>query len=333
MDLVYAKIPEPSFDEKLEAAEASVRHAAENGVTSVHEMADASSLEVFQEHGPARPADDPRPCLHPHHRGRHARPAQAEVAVRRSLSPAGGPQGLHGRLARLGDGLFLRALHGRSEDVRASQRPDVPRRDHGKADPRGRSGRAATGHPRHRRPGQQPAHRHVREGRRRERPARQALARRARPAPEAGRYRPLRQARSRGLRPALSRHRRRTLGRRQDRARAGQDDLRVRIPAPGRRGPRLRLGLDGRSVEPHPGDLRRGDAPDPRREEAGRLDPGREGLRRGGRPGLHGERRLGPVRRGGQGHDLSPASWPTLSFSTATSSPSRPRRSAGPRSG
>jgi predicted amidohydrolase YtcJ len=49
MDLVYAKIPEPAFDEKLEAAEASVRHAAENGVTSVNEMADASSLEVFQD--------------------------------------------------------------------------------------------------------------------------------------------------------------------------------------------------------------------------------------------------------------------------------------------
>jgi hypothetical protein len=49
MDLVYARIPEPSFAEKLEAAEASVRHAAENGVTSVHEMADASSFEVFQE--------------------------------------------------------------------------------------------------------------------------------------------------------------------------------------------------------------------------------------------------------------------------------------------
>jgi len=49
MDLVYAKIPEPSFAEKLEAAEASLRHAAENGVTSVHEMADASSFEVFQE--------------------------------------------------------------------------------------------------------------------------------------------------------------------------------------------------------------------------------------------------------------------------------------------
>ncbi len=49
MDLVYAKVPEPSFAEKLEAAEASLRHAAANGVTSVHEMADASSFEVFEE--------------------------------------------------------------------------------------------------------------------------------------------------------------------------------------------------------------------------------------------------------------------------------------------
>ena len=49
MDLVYAQVPEPTFAEKLEAAEASLRHAAENGVTSVHEMADAASFEVFQD--------------------------------------------------------------------------------------------------------------------------------------------------------------------------------------------------------------------------------------------------------------------------------------------
>lgn len=49
MGFVYAKIPDPTFGEKLEAAEASVRHAAQNGVTSVSEMADASSLEVFQD--------------------------------------------------------------------------------------------------------------------------------------------------------------------------------------------------------------------------------------------------------------------------------------------
>jgi predicted amidohydrolase YtcJ len=49
MGLVTDKIPEPAMAEKLEAAEASIRHAAENGVTSVHEMADASSFEVFQE--------------------------------------------------------------------------------------------------------------------------------------------------------------------------------------------------------------------------------------------------------------------------------------------
>ena len=49
MDLVYAQVPEPSFAEKLDAARASLRHAAENGVTSVHEMADAASFEVFEE--------------------------------------------------------------------------------------------------------------------------------------------------------------------------------------------------------------------------------------------------------------------------------------------
>jgi len=48
-DLVTALVPEPSFAQKIEAAEASLRHAAEHGVTSVNEMADASSFEVFQE--------------------------------------------------------------------------------------------------------------------------------------------------------------------------------------------------------------------------------------------------------------------------------------------
>ncbi len=49
MDLVYARIPEPSPAEKLRAAKASLAEAARNGVTSVHEMADASSFEVFEE--------------------------------------------------------------------------------------------------------------------------------------------------------------------------------------------------------------------------------------------------------------------------------------------
>jgi predicted amidohydrolase YtcJ len=49
MDLVFAKIPEAPFQEKLRAAEASLREAAAHGVTSVHEMADASSFEVFEE--------------------------------------------------------------------------------------------------------------------------------------------------------------------------------------------------------------------------------------------------------------------------------------------
>jgi predicted amidohydrolase YtcJ len=48
-DLVYRVAPDASFSEKLQAAELALRHAAERGVTSVHEMADAASLEVYQE--------------------------------------------------------------------------------------------------------------------------------------------------------------------------------------------------------------------------------------------------------------------------------------------
>jgi hypothetical protein len=48
-DLVLAKVPEPAFAERLEAALIALRHAAEAGVTSIHEMADAVSLEVYQE--------------------------------------------------------------------------------------------------------------------------------------------------------------------------------------------------------------------------------------------------------------------------------------------
>mgnify|MGYP005833806043 CR=1 FL=1 len=49
MNLVAGLIPEPSLEDKLAAAEAALRHAAEYGVTSLAEMADSSSLEVFQE--------------------------------------------------------------------------------------------------------------------------------------------------------------------------------------------------------------------------------------------------------------------------------------------
>ena len=48
MGFVYSKIPDPTFEENLAAAEASIRHAGANGVTTVNEMADATSLQVFQ---------------------------------------------------------------------------------------------------------------------------------------------------------------------------------------------------------------------------------------------------------------------------------------------
>lgn len=49
MDLVTKHIPEPSLKEKIKAAEVALKHAAEFGVTSIHDMAYASSFEVYQE--------------------------------------------------------------------------------------------------------------------------------------------------------------------------------------------------------------------------------------------------------------------------------------------
>lgn len=49
MDLVTKHIPEPSSKEKLAAAQAALRHAAENGITSIHEMAYAENLDIYEE--------------------------------------------------------------------------------------------------------------------------------------------------------------------------------------------------------------------------------------------------------------------------------------------
>ncbi len=48
IDLVARVIPQPSLEAKLEAAQAALRHAAECGVTTVHDMADAENFEVYQ---------------------------------------------------------------------------------------------------------------------------------------------------------------------------------------------------------------------------------------------------------------------------------------------
>ncbi len=49
MDLVYNKIPAPTLAQNLRAAGAAMKHAAELGVTLVHDMSDPSSFEVYQE--------------------------------------------------------------------------------------------------------------------------------------------------------------------------------------------------------------------------------------------------------------------------------------------
>jgi predicted amidohydrolase YtcJ len=47
MSLVSQKIPEPSFEEKKNAAQAALRHASQWGITSVHDMAYSSNFEVY----------------------------------------------------------------------------------------------------------------------------------------------------------------------------------------------------------------------------------------------------------------------------------------------
>jgi len=49
MDLVMSHIPKSSLKEKLKAAEAALKLARELGVTSIHDMGDASSFETYQE--------------------------------------------------------------------------------------------------------------------------------------------------------------------------------------------------------------------------------------------------------------------------------------------
>lgn len=48
-DLVYAVIPPPSLEEKKDAVRIALKEAAANGVTSVHDMSEAASFEVYQE--------------------------------------------------------------------------------------------------------------------------------------------------------------------------------------------------------------------------------------------------------------------------------------------
>jgi hypothetical protein len=48
MSFVYAKVPDPSFDERLEAARAATNHAAGLGVTSVQDMSAGTDVGVYQ---------------------------------------------------------------------------------------------------------------------------------------------------------------------------------------------------------------------------------------------------------------------------------------------
>ena len=49
MRLVYRHVPQPSAAERRDAAELALKHAAEHGLTSVHDMSDTSCYDVYRE--------------------------------------------------------------------------------------------------------------------------------------------------------------------------------------------------------------------------------------------------------------------------------------------
>ncbi len=147
--------------------------------------------------------------------------------LRLAVAPPRRAQGLRRRLARLDDGLLLRAVRGRSRHARPAVRRDAA--DRGDAQPvdRGRSRGPPAVHPRDRRPGDLDRARPVRRRPEGERPARPPLAHRARPARRPEGLRALREARRDRLGAAVPRDRRRPVGRGTHRHRAREDDLRL----------------------------------------------------------------------------------------------------------
>ena len=125
---VWKVFPEPSFEEKLEAARAATAHAAAHGVTSVQDMSAGNDVGVYQtllERGELKTsiyAVSPLPDWE----------RLGRVGVRRAFgerhAPHRRPQGLRRRQPRLDHRALLRPVPRRAEHVRPSRRRDVPRR-------------------------------------------------------------------------------------------------------------------------------------------------------------------------------------------------------------
>ncbi len=332
-DLVFAKIPEPSFAEKLEAAEASIRHAAENGVTSVYEMADAASFEVFEEL-----ARLGRLTTRVHV---YIPVTEVETLARLKLkSPFGSPclqlAGLKG---------FMDGSLGSATAYFFEPYTDDPKTSgllHGQMFPEGimekrileadRAGLQLAIHAIGDRANSMLLDMYekaVAANGPRDRRWRVEHAQHMRPA-DIIRFGRL------GLVAAVQPYHVIDDGRWAEK-KIGPERIKTTYAFESlrRAGAVLAFSSDWTvaPLKPHPGDLRRGDAPDARRKESRRLGARGEGLGRRSRQGLHGERSLGRVRRSGQGVDRSGVSLPTWSSSTGTSSPSRRRRSSSARSG
>jgi Predicted metal-dependent hydrolase with the TIM-barrel fold len=332
MDLVQRFIPPPSLTEMAEAAERALRHAAENGVTSVHDMADASSLEAYQE-------IERRSGLTARLSVYIPITEVGTVAALKLRSPFGGPYLKLAGLKAFSDGslgsstacffepyaddpsnsgLFNEQMFPEGimeERIREADKADLQVAVHAIGD---RANRTVLD-----------IFERVMAA---ERSARQALEDRACPAPEAGGCRQVRQVGYNGLGPAVSPGGRRLLGREEDRR--GEDRLGLRVQvAPRRRGTtHIRLGLDGGPALPRQGPSipRSREGPWTGRTPAAGI---RNRSSRSSRPsGPLPSTRPTPSSPSGTRARFGPAGSPTWSSSIGTSSRSRRKRSIKRRS-
>ena len=216
-------------DEYLDAMRGGLKLANARGVTAVHDKDGwLGALRLWQQLERARLADAARLAVDSARPARRRRGARAALGLRQPAAAARLPEGVHGRDARLADGVDARRQRRADHERRGARRDRAPRRG-GRASrsPCTRSATART------------ARRSTRSSRRATlwQPLRPAPADRARAAARARGSPPLRRARRRLLGAVLARAvrprpRRPLLGR--------QDRRRLRVPLAARLGRRRR---------------------------------------------------------------------------------------------
>ncbi len=180
MDLVWKQRPDRTLQEIVAGLRAANKHAAENGVTSVQDLAggplDVLGWDALRLNGELTVRVNYRPLL-----STWPKPLETKKSItERRVAPDRRRQGVHGRRARRRDRPDVRAVRRRP---RQQRRRDARGRGHGGAHRGGRRRGLPGRGPRDRRQGERADPRHLRARREEERPEGPPLPRRARAAP------------------------------------------------------------------------------------------------------------------------------------------------------